>query len=137
MKAKVEWVGNFTFIGSSDSNRYTLIDHSEDREMKKGPSPTELFLQALCSCTAIDVVSILKKMKEPIKGLQVSAEGIRSKEFPQVFTDISLEYSVDGEVKEDSLDKAISLSQEKYCHISISLKRAGAKVNVTRKINRG
>ncbi|MEM0126420.1 MAG: OsmC family protein [Thermoplasmatales archaeon] len=134
MKANVRWIGNLTFIGSSDSRRYTIIDHSEDKEKQMGSSPTELLLQALCSCTAMDIVNILQKMKEPLEGLEVRAEGFRSKDYPQLFTEINLEYVVKGNVSKDSLERAISLSQEKYCHISIALKRSGTNIKVSSKI---
>ncbi|MGC8644829.1 MAG: OsmC family protein [Thermoplasmata archaeon] len=134
MKAKVRWVGNLTFIGSADSRHYTIIDHAENKEEQMGSSPTELLLQAMLSCTATDIVNILRKMREPLEGLEVSAEGFRSKEYPQLFTEITLEYVVKGKVNRESLEKAISLSQEKYCHISIALKRSGTNVKVKSRI---
>ncbi|MEM0127583.1 MAG: OsmC family protein [Thermoplasmatales archaeon] len=134
MKANVHWVGNLTFIGSADSRHYTIIDHSEDKEKQMGSSPTELLLQAMCSCTAMDIVNILQKMKEPLAGLEVKAEGFRSKEYPQLFTEINLEYIIKGNVSKESLERAITLSQEKYCHVSIALKRSGTNIKVTSRI---
>ena len=134
MRGKVEWMKDMSFIASGDSNRYTILDFSDDKEQQKGSSPTEMLLQAMCGCTAMDVLSILKKKKEPVVGLEVIADGTRAPEHPKVFTDINLEYVVHGKVKQESLDRAISLSQEKYCNISIILKRGGVRINVTSKI---
>ncbi len=134
MRAKVEWVNGLTFIASGDSHRYTILDNSDDRDSQKGSSPTEMLLQAMCGCTAMDVISILKKKREPVIGFEVIAEGTRAPEHPKVFTDINLEYVVYGKVSKDSLERAISLSQEKYCNISVILKRGGVRVNVSSRI---
>ena len=134
MQGKVEWTNDSTFIASGDSGHYTILDHSDDKAKQKGSSPTEMLLQAMCGCTAMDVISILKKKKEPVVGLDVIADGTRASEHPKVFTDISIEYIAYGNVKKESLDRAISLSQEKYCNISITLKRAGVRVNVSSRV---
>ncbi len=96
-----------------------------------------MLLEAMCGCTAMDVISILKKKKEPVTGLEVIADGTRATEHPKVFTDINIEYVAYGNVKKESLERAIALSQEKYCNISITLKRAGVKVNVSSRIVEG
>lgn len=134
MKASVEWVNGLTYLAWGDSRHYTIVDYSDDKDKQKGSSPTELMLQSMLACTAPDIVSILKKMKEPIQGLVVNAVGTRATEHPKVFTDIEIEYIVRGNVKQESLDKAIALSQEKYCHISITFKRAGVNIKVSSKI---
>ena len=134
MRAKVEWVDNLTFLSSDDSGHYAILDHSENKELQKGSTPTNMLLQALCGCTAMDVISILQKKKEPVTGLEVSAEGTRAAEHPKVFTEVELEYVAYGNVKKESLDRAVSLSQEKYCNISITLKRAGVRVTFSTRI---
>ncbi|MCL4334109.1 MAG: OsmC family protein [Candidatus Thermoplasmatota archaeon] len=137
MRAKVEWVDGLTFLSSDDSGHYVILDHSEDKSAQKGSSPTNMLLEAMCGCTAMDVISILKKKKEPVTGLEVIADGTRATEHPKVFTDINIEYVAYGNVKKESLERAIALSQEKYCNISITLKRAGVKVNVSSRIVEG
>jgi len=136
VKAKVEWVDNLTFLSSGDSGRFTILDHSENKELQKGSSPTEMLLQALCGCTAMDVISILQKKREPVTGLVVTAEGTRAQEHPKVFTNINLEYVAYGNVKKESLDRAVSLSQEKYCNVSITLKKAGVTLNISSRIDK-
>ena len=134
MGAKVEWVGNYTFLVSGDSRHYTILDHADSVESQKGSSPTELLLGAMCGCSAMDVVSILKKKRENIVGLEVRADAKRAPEFPKVFTEVTMEYIVQGDVRKKSLESAISLSHKKYCHISIMLERSGVKFSISSKI---
>lgn len=134
MRARVEWVDKLTFKAWDDFGHETVLDHSENKELQKGSSPTNMLLQAMCGCTAMDVISILQKKREPVKGLEVIADGTRSQEHPKVFTDISLEYVAYGNVRKENLDRAVSLSQEKYCNVSISLKRAGVRISVSSRV---
>ncbi len=130
----MEWVDKLTFISSDESGHYVILDHSENKELQKGSSPTNMLLQAMCGCTAMDVISILQKKREPVTGLEVSAEGTRAEEHPKIFTDVNLEYVAYGNIKKESLDRAVSLSQEKYCNISITLKKAGVRVTFSTRI---
>lgn len=134
MEVNVKWVEGLTFISRSGSGHAIVMDSSTSGSNSIAPAPTELLLQALCGCTAMDVISILQKMKEPVKGFEVKATGIRATEHPKVITNISLEYVVYGDVNPDNLQKAIDLSQEKYCNISITLKRAGVKFEINKTI---
>jgi len=130
MEANLKWVEGLTFISKSGSGHAIVMDSSTSEKNSNGPAPTELLLQALCGCTGMDVISILQKMKEPVKGFEVNAIGIRASEHPKVITNITLEYVVYGNVNPDNFQKAIDLSQEKYCNISITLKRAGVKFDI-------
>lgn len=134
MQAKVEWVDNLTFLASGDSGKFTILDYSENKELQKGSSPTEMLLQAMCGCTAMDVISILQKKREPVTGLEVKANGTRAAEHPKVFREINLEYVAYGNVNKESLDRAVTLSQDKYCNVSISLKRAGVKIAILTRV---
>ena len=80
-----------------------------------GPKPIELLLTALAGCTAMDVLSILQKKREPVEGLQVYVEGTRANEHPMIYTDITVVYRVSGNVKAESVARAIELSEAKYC----------------------
>ena len=92
-----------------------VVDAAKD---KTGPSPMELVLIGLCSCTASDMVSILRKKREPFTGLEVSAEAKRAPEPPAVYTSIKLRYRVVGAVSRKSVEDAVRLSKEKYCSVS-------------------
>lgn len=134
MKAKASWVDGLTFVSSGDSGHYVIMDSKFEGREQKANGPMELLLQSLCACTGMDVVSILRKMHEPLTGFEITLDATRANEHPKVFTSVNLEYIVYGDVNPESLEKAIKLSQEKYCTISVMLKRAGVAVAVSRKI---
>jgi putative redox protein len=89
----------------------------------------ELVLIALCGCTASDVVTILRKKREPFTGLEVSAEAERAPEPPMVYTSIKLLYRVAGKVSRKAVEDAVHLSKEKYCSVSQMLAKT-AKITV-------
>ena len=81
----------------------------------------EMLLVGVAGCTAIDVVHILGRQRQPITGLTVNVKGERANDYPMVYTDIIIEYVVKGDVDEQKLKRAIDLSEEKYCSASIML----------------
>jgi len=91
-------------------------------------SPMQMILAALGSCMSIDVVLILEKQKQVIEDYQVTITGNRVDATPAVFTDINVHINVTGQVDERKLKKAIHLSEEKHCSVSIMLK---GSVNIT------
>jgi len=95
---------------------------------KTAASPVELVLIALCGCTAADVVSILRKKREPFTSVEVHADSERASEPPKVFTKIRLVYRVAGKVNRKSVEDAVRLSMEKYCSVEAMLK---PKVEIT------
>ncbi len=83
------------------------------------PSPTELLMISQASCTAVDIVELLRKMRQPLEHLEIVAEGKRAEDqIPKIFTGIHLHYKVYGDVKESKVEKAIKLSIEQYCTVS-------------------
>ncbi len=85
----------------------------------EAPAPTELFMMSQAACTAVDIVELLKKMRQPLTHLEIEAEGLRAQDqVPKIFTGIHLHYKIYGNVAEGKADKAISMSIEKYCTIS-------------------
>jgi putative redox protein len=75
----------------------------------------EVLLMGLMGCTAMDVISILKKKRQPVEGFKIFASGERATEHPKAYTAIHLEYVAYGEVAPDALERAVQLSEEKYC----------------------
>ena len=82
----------------------------------------ELVLIGLCACTATDVVSILRKKREPFTGVHVRAEAERATEAPTVYKSIKLIYTISGRVSRKAAEDAVRLSEEKYCAVSAMLK---------------
>jgi len=122
MYAHSDWKQGDLFEGSAENGNTVLFD--ADSAHAHGPSPMEAILMALCGCTSVDVVSILKKKRQPLTGLRVSARAKRAETPPQVFTHILLTYSVRGKLSRKAVEDAVSLSKNKYCSVSKMLEKA-------------
>ncbi|HXB20411.1 MAG TPA: OsmC family protein [Candidatus Solibacter sp.] len=120
VEAKVNWVNGERFVGSASSGHAMVID--SDRQRNTAAGPMELVLTGLCACTATDVVSILRKKREPFTSVEVRAEAERAPSPPTVYTQIKLIYSVSGSVSPKAVEDAVRLSEEKYCSVSAMLK---------------
>jgi putative redox protein len=90
----------------------------------QGMRPMELLLVSLASCSSMDVVSILKKMRQPVEDVRVEVEGIRATEqVPAVFTQIHLHFILKGELRPEKVEEAIRLSVKKYCSVGRMLEK--------------
>ena len=119
--ASAQWTDGERFITQASSKHAIVVDSSSD---KTANGPMELVLMALCSCTATDVVSILKKKREPFTSLEVRANGERATEPPTVYTKIHLVYRVGGKVTHKAAEDAVQLSKNKYCSVSQMLQNS-------------
>ncbi len=122
MRAIATWKQNQQYDAESHSGHHVALD--ADAAHTGGPSPMELVLMALCSCTAVDVVSILHKKREPFTTLTVSANAEQAPEAPRVFTHIHLTYHLGGKVSQKAAEDAVALSKNKYCSVSKMLEKA-------------
>lgn len=122
MIARSEWKHDNVFEGTSENGNKITFD--ADAAHAHGPSPMEAVLMALCSCTSVDVVSILKKKRQEVTGLRVSAEAKQAETAPRVFTHIHLTYAVRGKLSRKAVEDAVALSKEKYCSVSLMLEKA-------------
>ncbi len=118
--ASARWTDYDRFIGIASSGHALVVDAGQD---KTGPGPMELVLIGLCSCTAVDVVSILRKKREPFTGVEVRAEAERAADAPSVYTSIRLVYRVSGQVSHKAVEDAVRLSEQKYCSVAAMLKQ--------------
>jgi putative redox protein len=120
MKAQLRWLGpDMQLEGKTESGQVVRLDSTKDKTAAIGPSPVELVLQALGGCTAMDIVSILQKMRRTIHSLTLEIEGERREEYPRIFTGIHIFYKlVSPNATEHDLERAIQLSEEKYCSVS-------------------
>lgn len=122
MKINAVWEGQHKFLATGETGFSVLMDTGVvDGGEGKGPKPLELPLMGLAGCSGVDVVAILKKMREPMNSLKIEIDSDRNSAEPKRFTAIRLLFKVEGEVKPASLEKAINLSLEKYCSVSNSL----------------
>jgi putative redox protein len=113
------------------------IELNSADEMGKAYAPMELFLISLAGCTAIDVQWILSRQRQKVESLEISVVGKRRDEDPRYYQMIDLEYTITGQnIRTDAVERAIRLSQEKYCSVRAMLKDA-VKLNVTYRIISG
>ncbi len=122
MRAIATWKHDQQYDTESHSGHHVTVD--ADAAHVAGPSPMELVLMALCSCTAVDVVSILHKKREGFTSLTVSAVAEQAPEAPRVFTHIHLTYHLGGRVSPKAAEDAVALSKNKYCSVSKMLEKA-------------
>jgi len=126
VEARAKWTDQERFLGIATSGHAIVIDAATE---KTANSPMELVLIGLCGCTASDVVSILRKKREPFTSLEVRAQADRAPNPPSVYTEIKLIYRVGGKVSRKAVEDAVRLSKEKYCSVSAMLEKT-AKIAV-------
>jgi putative redox protein len=122
MIAHSEWKHDNVFEGIAENGNTILFD--ADAAHTHGPSPMEALLMALCACTSVDVVSILKKKRQALTGLRVTAAAEQAPAPPRVFTKITLTYAASGKLSRKSVEDAVALSKDKYCSVSKMLEKA-------------
>lgn len=117
MKVSINWLGKMAFEGAGDSGFVQKMDSDTSVGGENSASrPMEFIALGLAGCTAMDVISILQKKKQPVVEFQVKVDVKRAKEHPQVFTQAVIEYQVTGRgADEAAVLRAIELSVEKYC----------------------
>jgi len=125
------WEHDLVLAGKSGAVAMTL-----DSEAKAGPSPMQALAFALAGCMAMDVVHVLKKGKNDLRGLRVDLTGARASEDPHRFTAIALHYAITGEVPTAKVERAIELSREKYCSVWHSM-RQDIDLKITFKVTAG
>lgn len=126
MEARVKWVEDLSFVGESSSGHQIMMDGNSG---DKAPSPMEMVLIAAGGCSAIDVVSILRKGRHQVTDCEVKLTSERREEAPRLFTDINLHFIVSGkELTNKIVERAVQLSAEKYCSVSLML---GKAANIT------
>jgi putative redox protein len=120
-KATIYLAGDDLFVGISPSGHAQVLDTNHERA--SAASPVELLLLALGSCTAVDVISILKKKREQVTAYRVEVRGERRTEHPRSFTRMEVRHIVHGrDISEKALAQAIELSETKYCSVAATLR---------------
>lgn len=130
MKATVRWVDGAMFVGESGSGHAVVMDGPESSGGRNmGLRPMEMVLIGTGGCSSFDVVSILKKSRQDISDCVAEVEATRADATPAVFETIHLHFKVSGKgLSEKQVERAVSLSAEKYCSASIMLAAGGVKV---------
>ncbi len=130
-KIKLERVsGEFGFEATDENNHTVKMDSSpESGGQNFGVRPMQMLLMGLGGCSAIDVLTILKKQRQDVKDYKMIINGNREQgKEPSLWQDIDIEFHLYGDVDKDKAAKAVELSIDKYCSVSATLEKAGAKV---------
>jgi putative redox protein len=115
----------------TDAKGHTMkIDIPEDQGGHgDGLRPMQTVLAALCGCSAVDVISILKKQRQPLSDLVIKVDGERQKGMePALWEKVHLLFQITGEVELSKASRAVQLSMDKYCSVAETLRRAGAEI---------
>ena len=124
--AVIHHAGDGLFIGITPSGHAQVIETNKERA--SASTPMEMLLLALGGCTAVDVVSILKKKRERVTDYRVEVRGTRREEHPRAFTRMEVRHVVRGHnVSEKAVASAIELSETKYCSVAATL-RPGVEI---------
>lgn len=119
IQAQLTWTEGLQFVGRTDGGPAVVMDNPESGS---GASPMELLLMGTAGCTAMDVISILKKKRMPVTGFKVNISGKRADDHPRRYTEVDIEYVIYGtDIKIEAVQRAIDLSENKYCGAMASL----------------
>lgn len=119
--AVVHYAGNELFIGITPSGHAVTLDTDHDRS--SAPTPVELLLVALGSCTGVDVVGILRKKREDVLDYRIEISGVRRDEHPRSFSRMVVKHILRGRnLSEKAVAQAIELSDTKYCSVAATLR---------------
>jgi putative redox protein len=120
-KAIIHYAGNDLFVGTSPAGHALTLDTNHDRA--SAPTPMDLLLIALGSCTAVDVIGILQKKREDVTDYWVEVRGERRDDHPRSYRRMEVRHIVRGKnISEKSVAQAIELSESKYCSVAATLR---------------
>ncbi|MDA8084965.1 MAG: OsmC family protein [Nitrospiraceae bacterium] len=121
--AVIKYTNGMQFVGQSGTGHAIVMDtDAEFGGANTGMRPMELLLVGVGSCSGMDIVSVLKKKRQKLTGLEVRVDGKKAEEYPQKYTHISIEFIVKGKgLSEDAVKRAVDLSMDKYCSVKATL----------------
>jgi len=118
VEVELAWEGALRFRGRAGPAAVVV-----DSDGSAGPSPVQALALALAGCMSVDVVHILERGRQPLRGLHARLRGERAPEDPHRLVRVDLRFDVTGEVAPDKVERAIALSREKYCSVWHSLRQ--------------
>ncbi len=123
MKTRITWLEDMTYVARSPSGHALVLDGPPELGGHNlGPRPMEMVLMGMGGCTAVDVVHILRKARQDLRGCELQVEAERADTDPKVFTRIRVHFILTGkDLSAKHVERAIELSAEKYCSASIML----------------
>lgn len=125
--AQVVWQGSEREFKATTGSGYTFNMHAPADAT--GATPMDFLLTGVAGCTAIDVLSILQKKRQDVQGLEVQIRGTQAETPPNVYTDVVITYIVTGaNIDTTAVERAIELSETKYCSASMMFRRSGTNI---------
>ncbi len=128
--ANIKFTGGMQFVASADSGHAVVMDAAADSGGNNtGSRPMELLLMGIGGCSGMDIISILRKKKQHVTGLEAQVSGTMADDYPHKYTEITLEFIVSGKgLSEEAVKRAVQLSMDKYCSVKATLE-GSARVN--------
>jgi putative redox protein len=125
MKATATLTDGLRFTGLADSGHSIVMDGPvKAGGSDSAPRPSELLLLALAGCTAMDVISILRKKRQKVTNFSVTVSGEPGEDYPAAFARLAVSYAIEGrDIDTAAVERAIELSEEKYCSVGATLKQ--------------
>lgn len=129
--------GEYGFDVQDERGHLMRLDNSSDSGGgDTGFRPMQAVLAAMAGCSAIDIVAILKKYRQPATALRIRVQGERQKDVvPALWERVHMEFDLVGEIDRDKAERACALSVDTYCSVAETLRRAGASVTWSLKLN--
>lgn len=119
----IRWAGARMMLGIDSRGSAIPIGFNREKDPAwNAVKPSDLLLLAAASCSAYDVIDILQKQREPLEGLDIQCSGEQIKEQPYNFVHLHLKYIIKGEVNPQKVERAIKLSEDKYCSVLATLR---------------
>lgn len=125
MNIKTAWQGKMKFAGTNEDGLTVVMDAKKESGGEgNGQTPKQLVLSGLAGCTGMDVIAILEKMRVVPERFNIVVDAELTEEHPKCFKKVHIKYIVKGDVPADKLEKAIKLSQERYCGVSVMMRKS-------------
>lgn len=122
-QVQLEWLRSRMFVGTDHLGNSLAIGYQrEDKPHAQGINPSDLMLLAAASCSAYDVVQILEKGKQPLEDLKVDVSAEQSQETPYPYVSMHFKYRIKGDVNPEKMQRAMQLSEDKYCSVLATLR---------------
>lgn len=126
MQVRIKWIEDVAFMGESETGHAVVMDGAPENGGRNiGMRPMEMLLIGMGGCTSFDVVTILKKSRQAVTDCVAEIIAERAADVPKVFTKIHVHFVVTGrDLNDKQVQRAVSLSAEKYCSASIMLSKS-------------
>jgi putative redox protein len=122
-EVNLEWLRSRMFVGTDHLGTSIAIGYDRESDPQgQGINPSDMLLLSAASCSAYDVVQILEKGKQPLEGLKVDVTAEQSQENPFPYTSLHFKYRIKGAVAPDKIQRAMQLSEDKYCSVLATIK---------------